>query len=64
MQAADLKNLRTALKLTQVRLAAELGISLRTLKRYELEEQPIPRVVELALQTVAGSHGTKVAPSL
>jgi len=50
MTKKEFKTLRGLMKLSQAKLARELGVTLRTVARWELGEFPIPRVAELALR--------------
>jgi transcriptional regulator with XRE-family HTH domain len=49
MQSSELKRQRMALGLTQPRLAANLGVSLRTLKEWEAGVRTIRPMVEMAM---------------
>jgi len=53
MDAAELKNWRKALGLSQSQAAEELGVQRSTFQNWELEYVPIPRTTELACETVA-----------
>lgn len=52
MTGEDLRTVRTALGLSQERLAERLDVGRRTVIRWEQGAWPIPRVVELALETL------------
>lgn len=49
MTPATLKHARARLGLSQTGLARELGLHLRTIAGYERGQNPIPRVVSLAI---------------
>lgn len=53
MNAKEFKRKRMSLGLTQAGLAEMLGVSANTVSRYETGLMDIPKVVELALETVA-----------
>lgn len=53
MTSQDMKEYRSRRKLSQKALATALGMHWRTIQEYEAG-QPIPRVVELALQALEG----------
>lgn len=55
MTPDDLDNLRDALGISSARLAAELGIDRKTLRRMDLGEKAIPRGVALACAAL--NHG-------
>jgi len=44
--------LRKSIGSSQTKLAQEMGVTLRTISRWERGEFPIPRIAELALRTV------------
>lgn len=44
MTAIEMKRIRTTLGLTQDELAAELEISVRTIRRWEQDQWPIPKL--------------------
>jgi DNA-binding XRE family transcriptional regulator len=52
MTKKEFKMLRGLLDLSQTKLAKELGVTLRTVARWERGEFPIPRVAELALRNL------------
>lgn len=52
MTHLELKTLREFLGFTQQDLAMRLGLSKRSIQYYESGEQPVPRVVMLALQAI------------
>jgi DNA-binding XRE family transcriptional regulator len=54
----EFKALRSKAGHTQVTLAKEMGVHLRTITRWEIGEVIIPKVVELALRYVA-EHAKK-----
>ena len=53
MTANDLAAWRRLLKLTKNAAAAELGLNIRTFRKYENGETTIPRYVALACSAVA-----------
>ena len=63
MKPADLKAARTRLGFTQEALAARLGLTRRTVVRYEAGERPVPGpvsgIIELLLLTspTTNRHG-------
>jgi DNA-binding transcriptional regulator YiaG len=52
MTKKEFRTLRGLIKLSQANLAKELGVTLRTVARWERGEFPIPRVAELALRNL------------
>jgi transcriptional regulator with XRE-family HTH domain len=52
MDGMQLKNIRRDLRLTQEELAKKLGMSRNAIANYETEKQPVPRVVELAVNEI------------
>lgn len=52
MNGKKLKALRTKLQHSQATLAAELGLSMRQIIRYECEGKPIPKAIVMALRLV------------
>lgn len=52
MTGRRFKELRKSMGYSQARLAREMGITIRTITRWERGEFPIPRIAELALRTV------------
>jgi DNA-binding transcriptional regulator YiaG len=52
MTKREFRKLRGLIALSQARLAKELGVTLRTVARWERGEFPIPRVAELALRNL------------
>lgn len=52
MTGEDLRSLRTELGLSQERLAELLDVGRRTVIRWEQGAWPIPRIAELALETL------------
>ena len=52
MTAAEFKQIRLDASLTQSQLAKILGTTERTIRRYETDEQPIPRVAQVAIGIV------------
>jgi len=52
MTRREFRTLRGLIELSQAKLAKELGVTLRTVARWERGEFPIPRVAELALRNL------------
>src|SRR5687767_10741288 len=52
MTKKQFRMLRGLIGLSQAKLAKEMGVTLRTVARWELGEFPIPRVAELALRNL------------
>jgi transcriptional regulator with XRE-family HTH domain len=52
MESDELKEKRAALGLTQAQLAEILGVKPNTVARWERGLLPVPRTVELAMETV------------
>ena len=52
MTKKEFRMLRGLIRLSQTKLAEELGVTLRTVARWERGEYPIPRVAELALRNL------------
>ena len=52
MTKKEFRTLRGLIGLSQTKLAKELGVTLRTVARWERGEFPIPRVAELALRNL------------
>jgi len=52
MTKGQFRKLRNSIGLSQTKLAQEMGVTLRTVSRWETGEFPIPRIAELALMTV------------
>ena len=52
MTKRQFRKLRNSIGLSQTKLAREMGVTLRTVSRWETGEFPIPRIAELALKTV------------
>ncbi|MFQ5545620.1 MAG: helix-turn-helix domain-containing protein [Acidiferrobacterales bacterium] len=46
------KMLRRSIGLSQTKLAREMGVTLRTVSRWERGNFPIPRLAELALKAI------------
>lgn len=52
MTRKEFKLLRGLIGLSQGRLAKELGVTIRTITRWERGEFPVPRIAELALRNL------------
>jgi transcriptional regulator with XRE-family HTH domain len=52
MTKKEFKLLRSLIGLSQGKLAKELGVTTRTITRWERGEFPIPRIAELALRNL------------
>ena len=52
MTPLELRERREFLGYTQLSFAERLGLSRRTIQSYELGETSIPRVLEMALETI------------
>ena len=52
MTKRQFRELRKSTGLSQTKLAQEMGVTLRTVSRWETGEFPIPRIAVLALKTV------------
>lgn len=52
MTRREFRTLRGLMELSQAKLAKELGVTLRTVARWEHGEFPIPRVAELAFRNL------------
>lgn len=55
MSSGELSQIRGGLGLTQSKMAEKLGMSLRMYRYYEVENAPIPVVVEIASKNLDGS---------
>ena len=55
MSSGELSQIRGGLGLTQSKMAEKLGMSLRMYRYYEVENAPIPVVVEIAPKNLDGS---------
>jgi len=62
MTKQEFKKLRKAIGFSQTRLAVEMGVTLRTISRWERGEFPIPLIAELALETVVRDAKQKTIP--
>jgi transcriptional regulator with XRE-family HTH domain len=56
MTAAQFKEARKKLGVSQEALAHMLGISVRSVARYERGSHPVPKTVELALHYLVGTR--------
>jgi transcriptional regulator with XRE-family HTH domain len=52
MTKKEFKQLRQVIGLSQAKLAKEMGVTIRTITRWERGEFPIPRIAELALRNL------------
>ena len=59
MTKGQFKELRESIGYSQAKLAKEMGITIRTITRWERGEFPIPRLAELALRAVILEAGKK-----
>lgn len=59
MTKDDFKKLRESIGYTQAKLSKEMDITIRTITRWENGEIEIPKVVELALQSIAKREKAK-----
>ena len=55
MTSRELSQIRGGLGLTQDKMAKRLGMSLRMYRYYEVEDAPIPVVLEIAAKNLDGS---------
>ena len=55
MTSKELSQIRGGLGLTQDKMAKKLGMSLRMYRSYEVEDAPIPVVLEIAAKNLDGS---------
>jgi transcriptional regulator with XRE-family HTH domain len=53
MTKQEFKRLRKSIGYSQVKLALEMGLYIRTISRYETGDKTIPTVSELALRYIA-----------
>jgi len=59
MTKRQFKMLRKSIDFSQTKLAQEMGVTLRTISRWERGGFPIPRIAELALRTVVSENKKK-----
>jgi transcriptional regulator with XRE-family HTH domain len=59
MEGDELRKKRTVLGLTQAELAEILGVKPNTIARWERGLLPVPRIAELAMQTVERTYKKK-----
>jgi len=59
MTSRKFKDLRRSIGYSQAKVAREMGITVRTITRWEQGEFPIPRMAELALRTVVSENKKK-----
>jgi transcriptional regulator with XRE-family HTH domain len=62
MTRREFKLLRGLIGLSQGRLAKELGVTIRTITRWERGEFPIPRIAELALRNLFRESRKETVP--
>ena len=55
----EFKKLRESIGYTQAKLSEEMGITIRTITRWENGEIEIPKVVELALRSIVKKETAK-----
>jgi transcriptional regulator with XRE-family HTH domain len=60
MTKGQFKELREAIDYSQAKLAKEMGVTIRTIKRWETGEFPVPRIAELALRSVVREALAKI----
>ena len=60
MTKGQFKELREAIDYSQAKLAKEMGVTIRTITRWETGEFPVPRIAELALRSVVREALAKV----
>jgi len=53
MTGKEFKKLRESVAYSQVQLAKEFGVYVRSISRWETGEFPLPRMAELALRYIA-----------
>lgn len=59
---SEFRKIRESLGLTQTELGREMGVTFRTVSRWETGEFPIPRLAELALRSVVQEAKQKTVP--
>lgn len=64
MTGKEFRIQRNLLDLTQAELANELGLNPNTISRYENEDLPIPKTVELAMEALEKRNKEKSQPNL
>lgn len=52
MTKREFKQLRQLIGVSQTKLAKEMGVTIRTITRWERGEFPIPRIADLALRNL------------
>ena len=52
MTPKEFREARHSLGLSQAKIAGELGVNVRTIKRWEAGDTNIPKTVELAIRTL------------
>ncbi len=62
MTKRQFRVLRELIGYSQAKLARGMGVTIRTITRWERGEFPIPRVAELALRSVVLEAGKKTVP--
>ncbi len=59
MTIRKFKELRQDIGYSQAKLAKELGVTIRTVSRWEHGDFPIPKVAELAIKTIVREASEK-----
>jgi transcriptional regulator with XRE-family HTH domain len=59
MTIRKFRELRQDIGYSQAKLAKEMGVTIRTVSRWEHGDFPIPKVAELALKTIVREAGEK-----
>jgi len=59
MTIRKFRELRQDIGYSQAKLAKEMGVTIRTVSRWEHGDFPIPKVAELALKTIVSEAGEK-----
>lgn len=50
MQSEEFRKIRDEIRMTQEKMARQLGISSQSVSRYERGREPIPKYIELAVK--------------
>ncbi len=59
MTIRKFKELRQVIGYSQAKLAKEMGVTIRTVSRWEHGDFPVPKVAELALKTIVREASEK-----